>query len=126
MDRQAKGRWAEKVAAVDLEKRGYRVLRRNVRLQRGEIDLIAWDGRRLWFVEIKSRSRPDRGSPFLAINRRKRRAMFAAAREYVVVHQYAGDYGFLAGAVSPSRSHNHPCVRWTILPISPAEGCTEC
>jgi putative endonuclease len=43
------------VAARLLDARGFRVLARNVRTARGEIDLIAFDGRTLVFAEVKTR-----------------------------------------------------------------------
>ena len=102
MDRQALGQWAEQAAAAALEARGYQIIARNVRMQRGEIDIIARRDGRLWFVESKCRSRTDRGAPHLAVDRRKRRALFAAAREYVYRQRFRGDYGFLIASVLPS------------------------
>ena len=48
------GRRGERVAAVRLRREGLRILARNVRVGREEIDLIARDGSTLVFVEVKS------------------------------------------------------------------------
>jgi putative endonuclease len=74
--RQTLGRTAEALAARMLERRGMRVLARNVRPRgrRGELDLIAVDGQALVFVEVKARREgsamgPER--PVLAVGPRK-------------------------------------------------------
>ena len=54
-DRKGLGRWGEAVAARELERRGYRIVDRNVRFSRGEIDLVARDGDVLVLVEVKTR-----------------------------------------------------------------------
>lgn len=53
--RQTLGRNGERQAARFLESRGYRIVERNVRVDRVEIDLIALHGGVLVFVEVKSR-----------------------------------------------------------------------
>jgi putative endonuclease len=49
------GALGEELAAAHLERLGFSVLARNVRTRYGEIDLIAFDGRALTFVEVKTR-----------------------------------------------------------------------
>ena len=58
--RRALGRLGEDVAAAHLERLGFRVLARNVRTRRGEIDVIAFDGHTLVFAEVKARRAPTR------------------------------------------------------------------
>ncbi len=125
MDRQTRGRWAEEAAARELQRRGFEILERNVFLQRGELDIVARRDHRLWFVETKCRSRIDRGAPHRAIDRRKRAALFAAAREYLVRKDFRGEYGFLAASVIPAPRDGRPCVELCFLPISPSDGCLE-
>jgi putative endonuclease len=48
------GARGEDLAAAHLERLGLRVIARNVRVTAGEIDLIAFDGSTLVFVEVKS------------------------------------------------------------------------
>jgi putative endonuclease len=52
--RRALGRYGEKLALEHLGVRGFTVLARNYRARRGEIDLIAFDGRTLIFVQVKT------------------------------------------------------------------------
>jgi putative endonuclease len=53
--RRALGRRGEQLAAEHLRRRGCVVLARNVRVGRGEIDVIVRDGDALAFVEVKTR-----------------------------------------------------------------------
>jgi putative endonuclease len=59
--RRALGRLGEELAAAHLQRLGFAMLRRNVRTRHGEIDLIAFDGRTLAFVEVKTRRLSARG-----------------------------------------------------------------
>jgi putative endonuclease len=53
--RHALGRLGEQLAATHLERLGFAVIERNSRTRYGEIDLIAFDGHTLVFVEVKTR-----------------------------------------------------------------------
>ncbi len=59
------GRRGETLAVVHLERLGFATIARNVRTRHGEIDLIAFDGLTLLFVEVKTRHvrRGAAGSP---------------------------------------------------------------
>lgn len=63
------GAFGETWAAGLLTRLGYRVVDRNVRFPRGEIDLVAWDGQELVFVEVKCRRSRRYGSPADSITR---------------------------------------------------------
>jgi len=119
MDRQSLGRLAELAVARHLARAGYTVLERNVRLQRGELDLVAARAGVLWFVETKSRSRDDVGPPHRAVDARKRAALFAAAREYVHARGHQGDWGFLVASVLLGPDGAAPRIRllrWSVPP----------
>ncbi len=60
--RRRLGRLGEDLAAAHLERLGLAMLARNVRTRHGEIDLIAFDGGTLVFVEVKTRARSARGA----------------------------------------------------------------
>jgi putative endonuclease len=53
--RRELARFGEEIAARHLQRRGFTLLARNARTRHGEIDLIAFDGRVLAFVEVKTR-----------------------------------------------------------------------
>jgi putative endonuclease len=52
--RRTLGRYGEKLSVEHLLARGFSLLARNYRTRRGEINLIAFDGRTLIFVEVKT------------------------------------------------------------------------
>lgn len=85
-DRGARGREAEALAAAFLEAQGYRVLARNHATRRGEVDLVCREGDTLCFVEVRSRSRRDYGSPEESVTIAKARRVVAAATDWALRH----------------------------------------
>src|SRR5947208_15964439 len=81
--RSVLGEEGERAAARFLEARGYRILERNYRTRRGEIDLIAEDGRMLVFVEVKVRLDDRFGGPAAAITRAKQARIARLAQQYL-------------------------------------------
>lgn len=78
------GRRAENLAHRFLQKQGYTIVARNWRPRAGagEIDLIGWDHGALAFIEVKSRSSEEFGSPDRAIDAAKRRDLARVAAHY--------------------------------------------
>ncbi len=56
--RQQKGRRGEAVAAEFLQRRGFRIVGRNVRIHPYEVDIIAEKGGVVHFVEVKTSASP--------------------------------------------------------------------
>lgn len=87
------GKEGEDEAVRYLTDVGYRILERNVRLGRYEIDIVAEDRKRkmIVFVEVKTRAAHDPRYPLrTAVDRRKRRALLKASARWVTKHQYVG------------------------------------
>ena len=82
--RQDHGRIGEDLAHRFLRPRGCTVVARNYRTLSGsgEIDLVAWDGLRLAFIEVKTRETADFGAPESAVDLEKRERVQQAARDY--------------------------------------------
>jgi len=78
-----RGAWAERMAAAYLGLRGYRILARNFRASRLEIDLIARMGNVLAVVEVKYRESGRRGGARAAVGPRKQRDLETAALGYL-------------------------------------------
>ena len=86
------GKLGEAYAAAYLEQRGYRLVAANFTLPVGrnlrdvvvnaEIDLIAYDGNTLCFVEVKTRASDWFAPPQVNVDLRKRRQVARAARAY--------------------------------------------
>lgn len=78
------GKQGEKIAAAFLEKKGWRIVERNWRSGRGEIDIIAWtEDNTLVFVEVKTRSGEGFGGPEGAINAPKQELLTRTAGLYM-------------------------------------------
>ncbi len=83
-NRFRQGQAAERLAAQYLEGLGYRIVACNVRVGRcGELDLIAYEGETLVFVEVKARSSARFGLPEESLTGRKRRRLYRAAQMYL-------------------------------------------
>ena len=87
--RQHFGRAAEEAAARYLIRDGWTLLGRNVRIGRGELDLIARRGCVLAFVEVKARRTAEYGAPEDAVDARKRRKVARLAELWLSVRPWA-------------------------------------
>jgi putative endonuclease len=123
MDRRRVGLEAEGAVARWLVAHGYSLIDRNVRLQRGELDLIAARDGALWFIESKCRTRSDVGPPHRAVDARKRRALYAAALEYRWRRRLRGPFGFLVASVVWAGGRGSPIITVARLPVGlPRDG----
>ncbi len=98
------GKEGEELALRFLKKQGYRIIGKNYRTPFGEIDIIADDGGVLVFVEVKTRSGDAFGSPFEAVDRRKRDKIKNVALSYM------------------KRIRKEPPARFDVLSIDVDEG----
>lgn len=77
------GQQGEDAAVIYLRRKGYKILDRNVRAGRNEIDIIARDKKTLVFVEVRSRTADDGITPEDSIGPRKQEHVRRAARAYL-------------------------------------------
>src|SRR5690348_13964369 len=82
---QAHGRRGEDLAHRFLRNRGLQVVSRNFRPRsgRGELDIVAWHGETLVFVEVKTRTTTEFGEPARAVGLDKENDLRRAAGEYL-------------------------------------------
>lgn len=81
------GRRFEALAARHLQDRGWRILDRNVRDGRKEVDLVARRDGIVAFVEVKGRRGSGFGHPLEAITWRKRKEIAQVARTWLREHR---------------------------------------
>lgn len=81
--RQIVGTLGEQAAATALEEQGYKILHRNYRCSRGEIDIICERNGILVFCEVKTRTSDRFGLPEEAVTITKRRRIRKLALEYL-------------------------------------------
>ena len=94
------GRRFEDAAARHLERSGWRILARNVRFRRKEIDLVVRRGDVVAFVEVKGRRGAGYGHPLEAVTWRKRREIESVAAWWIARFGEAGvSYRFDAVSV---------------------------
>jgi putative endonuclease len=84
--RQRLGKLGEDLAARYLERRGWTILGRNVRTAAGEVDILANDGETLVFLEVRTRSSRDFGTPEESITPAKRGRLERCALTYLASH----------------------------------------
>ena len=78
------GRLGEDLAHRYLQRRGCTIVARRYRPRAGggEIDLVAWQGETLVFVEVKTRATAEFGMPDRAVDAEKERYLRRAGRDY--------------------------------------------
>ncbi len=85
------GRRGEQLACSLLKKRGYRIVETNARGHYGEIDIVARVRDCLVFVEVRSRTSTEFGTPEESVTRQKRRKLVTCALDYVTSHDNPED-----------------------------------
>jgi putative endonuclease len=81
------GRRGEDLACKLLKKHHYKVLERNVRGYYGEIDIVARKGDCIVFVEVRTRTSQEYGTPEESVTARKRAKLVACALDYIATHE---------------------------------------
>jgi putative endonuclease len=84
--RQLSGDAAEDAALALLQSNGLRLVQRNYRARRGEIDLVMQDGEVLVYVEVRFRSDDGHGDGLDSVSASKRSRLINAARQYAQEH----------------------------------------
>lgn len=115
LNRRRAGDRGEDLACRFLETRGYRILARNFRTRRGEIDIVACEGEILAFIEVKSRAHDRFGSPEEAVGPAKRRQILHMAREYLGGRETTCRFDVVALSAAPG-----PSGRWRVRLIRDA------
>lgn len=88
------GKWGEEVATDYLLQIGYKLLARNYRYYKAEIDIIALHNDVLIIVEVKTRSHTYFGNPEETIDRKKENLLSAAAWAFAQANDWQGPIRF--------------------------------
>jgi len=81
------GRRGEDEAAKYLRGLGYRIVGRRERVLRGDIDIVALDGRTVVFVEVRSRTSTAHGHPAETVGSAKQLRISDLAAAYIRRHR---------------------------------------
>ena len=77
------GSMGEIAAQEFLKRKGYKILDKNFRTNLGEIDIVAKDKDCICFVEVKTRTSQEKGSPQESITKSKQRKLSQLALMYL-------------------------------------------
>lgn len=110
--KQVTGKFGEDLACEYLKKLNYIIIERNFSCYQGEIDIIAKDTSKneLVFVEVKTRTSFNYGSPIDAVDKHKQNHLFKACQYYL--YHYRLYHLFVRVDVIEVFIHNHiPHIR---------------
>ena len=94
------GQAAEDAVEKFLAGKGYKIIDRNWKTKWCEIDIAAKKDNCIYFVEVKYRSSGLQGGGFDYITARKLQKMDLAARSWVEINDWEGEYTLSAAEVS--------------------------
>ena len=77
------GKEGEEMAALHLIKNGYKIIARNFRHKRSEIDIIAQKDKMIAFVEVKTRTNAFFQEPEFSVTRSKQKQITLGANFYI-------------------------------------------
>ena len=79
------GRFGEDQAVKFLRrKKRFRIVTRNWRFKKGEIDIVAWDGSLLVFVEVRARNASALVSGYHSLTARKKKVLLETCKAYLL------------------------------------------
>ena len=85
-----KGKWAEDHACRFLEDSGYRVLDRNYRFMKAEVDIVAFIPNEIVFVEVRSLQKTLFGRPEETISDKKKQLLYEGAEAWLYERKMDG------------------------------------
>lgn len=88
------GKQAEQYAVEYLESKGYRIVAKNFRYQKAEIDIIAEHDNLLIIIEVKARANNLFIEPYEAVDKRKIKLIVSAADAFLRENQYEKEVRF--------------------------------
>lgn len=100
------GKKAEELAAEYLHKNGYKILVRNFRYQKAELDLVAEKDSLIVVVEVKARSTDVFNLPQEAVNKRKIKLIVSAANYFMEEYNKNQEVRFDIISVLPDENKN--------------------
>ena len=77
------GSWGEEQARRFLQDTGYNILATNYRSSYGEVDIVALDGKELVFVEVRTRSSRNFGTPEESLSKAKVKRLVNTCQDYM-------------------------------------------
>ena len=99
------GKESENLAVEFLEKKGYKILVKNYRYLKAEIDIIAETENHIVIVEVKARNTDTFLSPEEAVNKKKIRLLISAASHFLEENEIDKETRFDIISILPSEEN---------------------
>lgn len=99
------GKQGEAAAVKYLEAKGHKILCRNYRYSRAEIDIVSMEKGIMIFTEVKTRSSNQYGFPEEYVDNKKIRLLKEAAENYMYEHHHDGELRFDIVSVIIANGH---------------------
>jgi putative endonuclease len=84
------GRAGEDIAARYIEEKGWTIIDRNYRFMKAEADIVAYDGKQIIVVEVKTRSGTGFGEPEESVDDRKKKQLYKATQAWLYERKMEG------------------------------------
>jgi putative endonuclease len=97
------GAAGERMAASHIERLGWRIIDKNIRIGHGELDIAAMDGDELVILEVRSRAIGKLSPSETTVGPHKIKAIVKTARKYVEKISYSGNWRVDIAAVTADR-----------------------
>ena len=94
MKRDELGKYGEDLAATYLQTKGYRIVRRNYRYCKAEVDILAFKEDLLVVVEVKTRNSSSFGDPQNFVSKAQLQLLVQAADHYLQEQQLDAEVRF--------------------------------
>ena len=99
------GKESENLAVEFLEKKGYKILVKNYRYLKAEIDIIAETENQIVIIEVKARSTDTFINPEEAVNKKKIRLLISAANHFLEENEIDKEARFDIIAILPTEEN---------------------
>jgi putative endonuclease len=84
------GKEGEDIAVKYLEAKNWTVIDRNYRFMKAEADIVAYDGKQIIVVEVKTRRGSGFGEPEEAVNDKKKKQLYKATQAWLYERRMEG------------------------------------
>lgn len=111
-NKQSLGKSGEEFAARLVTESGLHIIQKNYRCPKGEMDIIARDGKTLVFIEVRTRRSAFRGWGEESITPQKARRLQAIASYYVLQQGYTSWPGIRFDVVAIRWNDENPEIKW--------------
>lgn len=107
-----RGQKAEERACSYLISQGLKLLARNYRCSRGELDLVMKDGEHVVFIEVRYRTHSQFGGGIESITRSKKAKLVATALHYLQAHRLGNRCPARFDVIAMAPSNDTDGIQW--------------